>query len=193
MKNHIIYLPGVGDHRSYGQDLAVKLWRPLGLHAHYMPLEMQNHEGFDRKVARLTSKIDNLHRDGYAVSLAAVSAAAPFALAAYAIRPELTGVVTIAGKIHGPETIREEIRRDNPDFYEGILNNPANIQTINERADIKNILCIYAKNDLSVPPHEAQIEGSQTEDVPGWNHKSGVFFGVVLGAPTIANFIKSRA
>ena len=57
MKNHIIYLPGIGDHHSYGQDHAVKLWRPLGLHADYLPLGMQNHEGFAHKVARLTAKI----------------------------------------------------------------------------------------------------------------------------------------
>lgn len=192
MEHHVIYIPGIGDHRSYGQDIAIKYWRLFGLHAHYLPLIWRNTEGFDDKVGRLIEKIDALSLKGYKVSLSGTSAGASAVLAAYTLRPDINGVVTIAGKIHRPETIGEKTRAVNPDFYEGAERIQTNLNLLAERGDLQNILCLYANSDKTVPPDDAVITGSSSKAFPGWDHGSGIFFSVILGAPTIAGFLKSR-
>lgn len=192
MGHHVIYIPGLGDHYSYGQDIAIKLWRVFGLHSHYLALGWRNSEGFNSKLERLTDKIDALMAKGHRVSLCGTSAGASAVIAAYSARPNINGVVTIAGKIHHPETIGQKTRDENPDFYEAACLIKANSEVLSQRNDTKNILCLYAKRDKTVPPEDAIILGSRDHRVPGWDHGSGIFSGVILGAPTLTGFLKSR-
>ena len=192
MAHHVIYIPGLGDHYSYGQDIALVYWRAFGLHTHYLALGWRNKEGFDTKINRIVEKIDRLTAQGHKVSLCGTSAGASAALAAYTLRPEVRGVVTIAGKVQRPESIWQTVRNRNPDFYEGARRLPQNIDVITQRGDLKNILCIYTNQDKTVPPKDAFIPGAHTHVVSGWNHKSGIFFGVLAGAPTIGHFLGKR-
>lgn len=191
VKHHIIYIPGIGDERSYGQNLAIKLWFVLGLRGHYLPLGWRDTEGFNSKLIRLTNKIDELLAKDYRVSLVGVSAGASAVLAAYSTRPAVSGVVTIAGKIHHIESIKQKTRRENPDFIEAAKTIHRNLDVLKQRKDLKNILCIYTKRDKTVPPEDAVILESPKQRVPGWSHGSGIFFGVLLGAPRISSFLRS--
>src|SRR5262249_20703421 len=149
--HRVIYIPGLGDHRSYGQDVAIKYWRVFGLHAHYLALGWRNPERFDSKLKRVIDTIDELASKGHSVSLCGVSAGASAVLAAYAARPNINSVVTIAGKIHHPETIGQRIRDENPDFYEAAKLVEVNLERLSKRDGMKNILCIYSKHDTLVP------------------------------------------
>ncbi len=191
MQHHVIFIPGLGDHRSYGQDFTINYWRIFGLHAHYLALGWRNKEGFDTKLKKLTDLIDSFTAQGNKVSLCGASAGASAVLAAYAVRPNVNGVITIAGKINNPETIGQSARDGNPDFFEGAQLIGKNLEILSKLDALKNILCIYAKKDTIVPPGDAVIAGSNKYAVPGWNHPSGIFLGIVLGAPKIAHFVKS--
>lgn len=192
MNHHVIYIPGIGDHKSYGQDIAIKLWRIFGLHSHYLPLGWANPEKFSTKLARLTGEIDRLTEKGHTVSLVGTSAGASAVIAAYTARPNIKGIATIAGKIHHPETIGKRTAEQNPDFIEAAQAISANLDILQKRGDIKNILCIFAEQDKTVPMQDAVIEGASMHHVPGWDHSSGIFFGVMLGGRTLARFLKTR-
>jgi len=193
MAHHVIYIPGLGDHRSYGQEIAVvNYWRLFGLHAHYLALGWRHREGLDTKIKRLTDMIDGLADQGHTVSLCGTSAGASAALMAYALRPNLNGVVTIAGKVNHPETISQATRDANPDFYAAMEHVQGNLQTLSRRGDLENILCVYARHDNIIPFKDSIIAGSGKHRVAGWSHSSAIFFGIIFGAPVIARFLRSR-
>ena len=191
-EHHVIYIPGIGDHFSYGQNLAVHYWRFFGLKPHYLPLGWRNPEGFDAKLRRLEDKIDDLTEQGHKVSLVGVSAGASAVLAAYVSRPDINGVATIAGKIQRPDNLSKETIEANPDFQEALSRVQDNVQVLDQRSQLGNILCMYATRDKTVPPEDAVIDGSPEYIVPGWDHGSGIFFGVMLGAPAISKFLRTR-
>ncbi len=158
-----------------------------------MPLGWRNKEGFSKKLKRITDKIDGLSKQGHRVYLSGTSAGASAVLAAYAVRPNVGGIITIAGKIYHPETISRHTQDENPDFFEAATLIQDNLKILSQRDDIKNILCIYCPKDKTVPHKDAVIPDGTDYRVPGWNHGSGIFFGVILGAPAIARFIRSRS
>ena len=192
MKHHIIYVPGLGDHHSRGQSIVVRYWRIFGLYGHYLPLNWRDPESFSYKLKKLTDKIDELTEQGHNVSLVGVSAGASAVLSAYVSRPHINGAITIAGKIYRPETIGQTIQTENPDFAEAMGYVQNNLDILSQRSALKNILCIYSLGDKRVPFKDATIRNGNKYRVAGWNHGSGIFFGVIQGAPTIARFLKSR-
>ena len=76
MAHHIIYVPGLGDHKTYGQNIGIQIWRLFGFVPHYFPLGWATKEGFDQKLGRLLRQVDALRDQGHAVSLVGVSAGA---------------------------------------------------------------------------------------------------------------------
>jgi hypothetical protein len=188
---HVIYIPGIGDHRSYGQNIAIQFWRLFGLAPHYLPLGWRVKEGFDVKLERLLKRVDLLTSQGHTVSLVGISAGASVVLAAYAARPELNGVVCICGKIQNPNNIKSSTYTTNPDFKESMRRVQTSLKFLNQKSLLKNVMSMYALQDKTVPPKDAKIEGATEKIVLGWDHGSGIFFGVVLGAPTIAKFLRS--
>jgi pimeloyl-ACP methyl ester carboxylesterase len=191
MAHHVIYVPGIGDHRRYGQPAALYLWRPYGLHPHYLPLGWHVKEGFDVKLARLTKLIDDLLAAGHTVSLVGVSAGASAVLAAYAERPAVHRVVTICGKILYPERIGQRTYDMNPDFEGSMALVPAALSRLKTADKLKDILTIYSPRDTVVATDDAQIDGAPTKVVGGWSHGSAIFVAVIFGTHSIAKFLRS--
>lgn len=191
MAHHIIYVPGIGDHKTYGQNIGIQIWRLFGLRPHYFPLGWSTKEGFDAKLARLLKQIDRLFEQGHTVSLVGVSAGASAVLTAYNERPKIARVVCIVGKIQRPETIKSSTYRINPDFKESMQRVGNSIGHLQSRGQVKNILSLRPLRDKSVPLEDMKITGATIRTVPAWSHASGVLMGVILGAPIIAKFLHS--
>ena len=189
MKHHIIYVPGIGDHRSYGQKIAINLWRFFGFTPHYFPLTWNREDGLETKIQRLVEKIDSLRAEGDFVSLVGISAGASAVLNAYAQRMDIMGVVYICGKINHTETIWEEVLRINPDFARSLKQLPRSLQVLGPKHK-KRLLNLHPRKDLAVPPEDTFIAGATEVIVPGWSHMTGIFFGVIYGAPIISKFLK---
>lgn len=188
MKHHIIYIPGLGDRYSYGQNIAINWWRWFGLTPHYFALGWTNQEGFDAKLARLISEIDALKQHGDYVSLVGVSAGASAALNAYARHPGVTGVVYISGKINSPELVDPQIFARNPDFNESLGWLKESLAQLSP-VKVGRILNIHPVRDQTVSINDTKIIGTAESVVPGWNHASGIFFGIISGAPIMAKFL----
>lgn len=191
MKHHILYIPGLGDRYSYGQDVAINLWRFYGFTPHYLPLGWRRKDGLEAKLTRILKAIDELSSDGGYVSLVGASAGAGAVLNAYAQNKTVTGVVYLCGKVNHPETVLPQIYRDNPDFKASLSALKGSLDKL-EQAELSRILNIHPKRDHTVPPEDTRITGVVEEIVPGWNHASGIFAGIVFGAPIIANFLHSK-
>jgi len=189
MAQHVIYVPGLGDHHPYGQDKAIRLWRFFGLQPHYFPLGWADVDGFEVKKKRLADLVDQLQGQGHTVSLVGVSAGAGAVLNLYAERPDIHAVVLICGKVNHPETVGSQVYKHNPDFKESMYLLQSNLPKLNA-AQRKRILSIHPRIDHSVPPADTRIEGAHEKTLPGIGHRSGIFSGVIFGSASIGRFIK---
>ena len=189
MARYVIFVPGLGDSRTYGQNVAVTVWKLAGLRPVYLPLGWSVPEGYEQKHRRLLACIDRLLAAGHAVSLVGVSAGASAVINALAQRPELTSVVCISGKINHPETVGAEYYRHYPDFEESLSRVAASLTKIGGRNE--RMLTVTPWRDSLLPSADMLISGSHSTVVPGWSHASGIFFALVIGWPRIARFIKA--
>lgn len=191
MANHVIYIPGIGDQKPHGQDLAIGLWRLYGLTPHYFPLGWADKERFEPKLARLLDKIDALKKQGHSVSLVGVSAGASAVLNAYSERKDLSGVVCIVGKIHNPQAVGGRIYHTNPAFKDSVYRVAASLETLG-REERARILSLYTPLDKTVPPNDSQLQGAKNRKIAGLGHITGIFFAVIFGGPAIASFLKKQ-
>lgn len=189
MTHHVIYIPGLGDDRTYGQNIAIQFWRLFGLTPHYFALGWAHEEGFSLKLGRLLSLIDTLSQDGSSVSLVGASAGASAVLNASARRENLAGVAIICGKIQNPQTVSARTYLQNPDFKESMKE----VVTNSKRTAGRQILSIRPLRDQVVPLEDMRIDGAIYKTVPAWGHGSGIFAGIILGAPAIAHFFRTQA
>lgn len=190
MKHHVIYLPGLGDSKTHGQDDAIKRWEKYGLETHFFPLGWADKESFEPKFKRLLSKIDELLKTGDKVSLVGVSAGASAALNAYALRSSLSSVVLICGKVNDPQSIGESVYLENPAFKQSVFAVKDSLAQLNP-AQIKRIMSIHPLRDQSVPVPDTIIKGALEKTVPVIGHIFGIFFTIVFKGKLIAKFIKS--
>jgi pimeloyl-ACP methyl ester carboxylesterase len=190
MARHIIYIPGIGDHHSYGQDIAIQLWRLFGLTPHYLPLGWNKPEGFDVKQRRILELVDRLQSKNNSVSLVGVSAGASAVLNAFAHSNKITKVICISGKINNPQTIGEKVFVVNPDFGQSMSNLSKSLAGLGAKKS--KILSIHPWRDQTVPIADTRIQGTKELTLPGRNHATGIFIGVILGSYSIAKFVRSK-
>lgn len=191
MAHYVIYVPGIGDHRTYGQNIAIQLWRLFGLRPIYMPLGWNKDEGFNKKQARLMDRIASLKSKGHSVSVVGVSAGASAVLNVFALSDDISGVVCISGKINNPGTVWKRVLAANPDFKES-LNRVSNSLALLTPEKREKIMSIHPWRDMSVPIKDTIVDGAKEKTLPGWSHGSGIFFGVVAGSLPISRFILSK-
>lgn len=192
MVRHVIYIPGIGDHHSYGQDIGVQVWRLFGLKPHYLPVGWNRKEGLAVKQKRILELVNSLGMDGDSVALVGISAGASIALNTYAISDKVSSVVCICGKINNPETISPRVFEVNPDFEESMKNVSGSLRSLGQNKTA-NIMSIHPWRDGTVPPPDTKIIGAKEKTLPGWGHASGIFFGVILGSLSISRFIRSAS
>ncbi len=193
MAYHVIYIPGLGDRRSLGQVAGLQLWRLFGLVPHYLPLGWITPESFNRKLSRILTLADRLVSQGHQVSLVGVSAGASAALAAYAERPRLLGLVLICGKVQRPNTVSPATYARNPDFRQSMQRVAPSLTALRQANLTGNILSIHPLRDKTVPPADTRIEDAAELTIPAVGHYMGIAMGILAGGPVIARFLRSRA
>lgn len=189
MAHHVIYIPGLGDDRSYGQDIILRLWRIRGLTLHYFPLGWADKENFAPKLTRLIKKVDELSSAGHKVSLIGVSAGASAVLAAFSERKDINKVVCIVGKINNPQNIGEVIYKKNPAFKQSMASVSASLASLSE-ADRKKIMSIHPLHDKTVPKADTIISGAIEKTIPVRGHIFSIFYMLIFGSRLVATFLK---
>ena len=191
MSKHVIFVPGLGDHRSYGQNIAIQLWRLFGLKPHYLALGWGIKQGYAAKQDRLLELVDSLYDAGNTVALVGVSAGASATLNAYASSNKISKLICICGKINNPQTVHLKTFEDNPDFEKSVNLVSQSLATLSP-SQIASIMSIHPWRDQTVPIADTIIIGAKERTFPGWSHVSGIFFGIILGSVSISRFINSN-
>jgi pimeloyl-ACP methyl ester carboxylesterase len=189
VKHHLIYIPGIGDHRSYGQNIAIQLWRLLGIRPHYLPLRWNKKEGYSEKEQRLLTLVEKLKNQNSKIAIIGVSAGASVALNALLKTDSISSVICICGKINNPQTISKKTFTVNPDFKTSMTNLTEVLPKLSNEK-LRSILSIHPWRDQTVPLADTYIEGASNKTLPGWSHATGIFFGVICGIIPIAKFIR---
>ncbi len=188
----VIYLPGIGDHRPWGQDKIIKTWRLFGLDTSFVPVGWDDNESFNTKVQRLVKKIDKLTKNSDKIVIVGVSAGASAALNTYMLdKDKISAVVFICGKLRGSKDVNPRYYIRSPAFKESLLASEKNIQRL-KTADRAKMLCLKSNHDGLVPARDSQIEGSVVKTIPAIGHLPSIFFAITFGVPTIAHFIRVK-
>jgi pimeloyl-ACP methyl ester carboxylesterase len=193
MKHHVIYVPGLGDHRSRGQQMVVRWWRVFGVRSYCYVMNWGDKKPLRPKMEGLLRLVDELAQNGDKVSLIGTSAGASAVLIAYAQRPnKISGVVCICGKISHPETIHPLRYKFNPAFKESM----SQLQDVLPKLDTQaraRILSIHPLADESVPPVDTLLPGAQEKLVPTFGHAFSIGFTLVVKPRMMINFLKKQA
>lgn len=190
MRHHVIYVPGLGDSRTYGQDNAIENWKKYGLRTHYFPMRWADKEKFGTKLKRLLAKMDELSQKGDLISLVGVSAGASTVLNAYAKRPKVHGVVLIGGKVQSPHTIGQKTFDENPAFKDSVFMVADSLKLLGPKK-VSRIMSIHPLYDGRVPVADTRIPGAVEKTVPVVGHMFGIFYVIAFRGKLIANFLKS--
>jgi hypothetical protein len=191
MAKAVIYIPGLGDRRKFGQNQIIKLWRVFGITPYYFPINWYKKEGFDKKLGRLLESIEELKRVHGSVSLVGISAGAGAAINAFASSNSVDSVILVCGKINNPQTIGEQRFKLNPDFRKSAFDVSRSLEKL-DKPHRSRILSIHPWSDDVVPIKDTIIEGAQEKTFAGWSHISGIFLTVIFGGRTISKFINKN-
>lgn len=190
-QHHVIYLPGLGDQRTWGQSVIVKCWQIFGITTHYQKIGWANNGPFELKLKAVVDKIDFLSSQGFLVSLVGVSAGASAALNAYAARKgKISSVVFISGKILDPKGVNPRYFKLNPAFKESLYLSDTNTGKLSNE-DKQKMLYIHALSDSTVPPYSNKPDGVRSKTVAVFGHILGIFVALTFYSRVITDFIKS--
>ena len=192
MANHALFIPGLGDKRTFGQDIAIQLWRLFGLRPHYLALGWHKNVGLDAKLQPLLDLIAKLQSEGHVVSLVGASAGASAVINTYMKNKDIKRVIYICGKINRPGAVSSSYYSKNPDFEASLTKLQDNLKQLTP-ADKQKFLNIYPYVDNVVPYPDTKIDGVAELKIPGWSHAVGIMCGIILGAPAIAKFIRKQS
>lgn len=182
---NVIYVPGLGDKRPYGQAFITKFWRLVGLRVHYFALNWADGEAYEPKFKRLLAKIDSFDK----VALVGVSAGASAVLNAFAVRPHLVGIVCISGKIKNPQTIHPRRFELNPAFKESVFGVQTSLKKL-KPTDRRRIMSIHPLYDQTVPIKDTFINGAIERVVYVRGHITSIYYTIIFKPKTIADFLK---
>ena len=193
MRHHVIFVPGLGDHRSYGQDKAIRAWRVFGVQGHYHAVGWADGETFTPKLNRLLAQIDELAEQGHIVSLMGASAGASAVLNAFAARKDkISGVALICGKVYRPEIMHPSTFQHNPAF-KGSMDLLATTLPTLQSVQRSHILSLHPLADMTVPPKDTIIPGTREKTMFITGHAMGIAYGLTVSAYTITHFLKRTA
>lgn len=191
MNHAIIYIPGLGDHRSRAQQRVVSAWRLLGVgHTETVIMNWREAEPFEIKLSRLLERIDDLASKGFSVSLVGVSAGASAVINAYAARQDtIHRVVCICGKLQRPETVSPVTYRANPAFETSMATLTESLGILDDRKR-QQILSIRPLVDESVPPGDTVIPGAKAKTIPTISHVVSIAAAITLYSGSIVRFVR---
>ena len=185
---HIIFIPGLGDHKAYGQDKAVRLWRLYGVRPQYHAVGWAT-GSWDEKERKLLTEIDQYLAKGDRVGLVGFSAGASAAFNVFMARSDkLAGAVLISGKIRGSGNLSAG-RRANNAFVES-LDQAAQSVTGLSAGQKTRLLTIYPKHDPVVSYADASLPGVVMRRSPATSHQLSVAYSLTVGAFTIIRFLR---
>jgi pimeloyl-ACP methyl ester carboxylesterase len=164
-KTTVLFIPGLGDGKIRGENLAIKLLAPWRLDGEYFPIYWHKKEDFKTRIAELSKRIAELNSEGRRVVLVGYSAGASAAINALSANKEkVQRVILICGKIQNLDKINDQYFKLNPRFELSIELLKKSLPDLDtkQRAKILSIRPIF---DEVVPVKDTIIEGAKNKRV----------------------------
>lgn len=193
MKHHIIYVPGIGDARAFGQDKGIGLWRFLGLAPHYHPVGWAIDEPYESKLARLLKQIDGYVASGDKVSLLGFSAGASVVLNAFASRKtKISSVIMASGWLRPVSATSPRYFVKNPAFEGSLEMMQTSLASLTEQ-DKTKLLTLNPLFDPVASYKNASIKGVHHWRTFAFGHVQSIAVTLTIYAPFLARHIKRLA
>lgn len=190
-QQQVIYIPGFGDSRPWGQPTILKLWRVWGCEVHYSPVNWDNNEPFEQKLTKLLELIDKLTSSGRTISLVGISAGATMAMNVYAARNnQIHRVVFICGKLLYPETVSESYFKIHPAFRKSVFGADTNFKKL-DKADKAKMLSMFALADNTVPVRASKLPGVRWKRILALGHILAFYIAISFYSRSVCKFLKS--
>ncbi|MGB4758440.1 MAG: hypothetical protein WBP26_00085 [Candidatus Saccharimonadales bacterium] len=189
--HYVIYIPGLGDHNTKGQEFLLKSWKLWGVQPVLVPMRWADKQAFAPKLKQLIAKIDELRAGSTnKVSLVAASAGASAAIAAFAARRDTVHkVVLICGEVKVGVHIKQSYRTENPAFTESVQLLGLNLEKLS-KTDRSRMRSYHPLFDETVPVADTKIEGVASKRMLVVGHPFGIAYGLALQAPWIMCWVK---
>jgi pimeloyl-ACP methyl ester carboxylesterase len=191
-KTAVIYIPGLGDEKSRGQDIALHLFRIFGIKGYYFPIGWKNSGDYEVKLKELDGLIAELYKKS-SVHLFAASAGASAAINSYSRNlDKVSSVSLVCGKIQNINKIHPDYYTKNPNFKLSVYILEESLSKLNANSRAR-ILSIRPKKDLVVPPKDTIIEGAKNLQSFTFGHTPTIAHYLTVGLPRIVWWIKKNS
>jgi pimeloyl-ACP methyl ester carboxylesterase len=164
-KTTVLFIPGLGDGKIRGENLAIQLLAPWRLDGEYFPIYWHKKEDFKTRIAELSKRIAELNSEGRRVVLVGYSAGASAAINALSANKEkVQRVILICGKIQNLDKINDQYFKLNPRFELSIELLKKSLPDLDaeQRAKVLSIRPIF---DETVPVKDTIIQGAKNKRV----------------------------
>lgn len=164
-KTTVLFIPGLGDDKIRGENIAIELLKLWRLDGEYFPVYWHKTEDFKLRLAELSKKVVELNSEGRRVVLVGYSAGASAAINALSANKEkVSRVILICGKIQNLDKINDQYFKLNPRFGRSIdlLKKSLPDLDAKQRAKILSIRPIF---DEVVPVKDTIIEGAKNKKI----------------------------
>jgi len=194
LMQHIIYLPGVGDHKnSKIQIRALKKWKRRGIDTHFHHIYWNDEDSFKDKLNAVLSLIDELYDKDSSVSIVGVSAGASMAMNAYIERKnKISAVIFICGKIKNSQTLGDDYKKRNPRLFESVSASEKAILKLTN-ADKAKMLTVQPIYDGTVAIDDGRINGVKHTTIFALLHPIAIILSITIYKRLSINFIKSKS
>ena len=190
-RHFVIYVPGLGDHQRHWHNLTLKFWQLFGVRVATYKIYWKDSRPFNQKLDGLLARIDELHDQGYLVSLVGTSAGASAAINAYVRRMQkVHRVVFICGKLQNIDVISPAYFRRNPSFETSVKMVHSSISIL-KRSDKAKMLSLQPLADGIVPPNDTKIAGVKNRRIFAVGHIFSIGVAEIFYAPSFLKFIKN--
>ena len=190
---HLIYIPGLGDHKSSGQQMIVNTWKWWGVTSELFQINWADGEQWDPKFERLLACIDRASFASKDVGLVGASAGATAVINAFhARKSSIVGVVLIAGKINHPETISQSLTQKNVAFGPAAQRASAALAKLS-KGERSRIMSRYALFDPIVPAADSHVPGARNCVQPTIGHAFTIASQMFYAAPLFIRFLRNQA
>lgn len=164
-KTTVLFIPGLGDGKVRGENLAIKLLAPWRLDGEYFPIYWHKKEDFKTRIAELSKRIAELNSEGRRVVLVGYSAGASAAINALSANKEkVSRIILICGKIQNLDKINDSYFKLNPKFGGSVELLKKSLPDLDaeQRAKVLSIRPIF---DETVPVKDTIIQGAKNKRV----------------------------
>lgn len=168
MKQHVIYIPGLGDGYDVIRKLGLLFWRRPGVAVTHVPMHWMNPaESYEEKIARIEKAVLSYRdRETIVVGESAGGAMAIVALRRY--QGNVNRVVTVCGMNQGAGNVSGRLYQKNKAFKEAMYEADMIVPNLTDK---EKAACttIYSSADLTVRPSDTLIADVKAYDlrIPG--------------------------